>query len=363
MSASTTTGPGGIGAWRDQQRTVSGALAHAQELTRPVLQQAVESLPANLSRICGYHFGWWNHDGESGRTEPVGKALRPALALLAAQARDDDPTPAVPAAVAVELVHNFILIHDDVMDDDELRRGRPTAWKVYGIGPAVLAADALLAAAFRLAQQTGHNTAGLLEHAVSSLIAGQAADLDFELRDPAGIAVAEYLAMAAGKTSALLVYALTAGAIAGHASATTVQELKQAGHHLGLAWQAANDIEDIWGDPQVTGKPAMGDLRQGKPTLPVLTALSGGGTAAKDLRESLRAPNREATPHELAELIEAAGGRSATQALSDRHLERSLAHLGRATLPAVLHARLADLFTFIVTRDHHQHSGPFKEAP
>lgn len=184
---------------RAQQPTVELTLALAQKLTRPVLQQAVEGLPAKLARICGYHSGWWDGDGDTGRSAPTGKALRPALALLAAQATSDDPTPAVPVAAPVELVHNFILIHDDVMDDDELRRGRATAWKVFGVGPVVLAADALLSEAFRLVQQQGpRNSTGPLERAVSALVAGQAADLAFEQRDPASITVAEYLAMAAG---------------------------------------------------------------------------------------------------------------------------------------------------------------------
>jgi geranylgeranyl diphosphate synthase type I len=113
----------------------------------PALCAAVDRLPPATRQTAGYHLGWREVDGTP--SERVGgKALRPTLCLLTAAATGTDPAAALPAAVAVELVHNFSLLHDDIMDGDVRRRHRPTAWMVFGLGPAILAGDALLAAAF-----------------------------------------------------------------------------------------------------------------------------------------------------------------------------------------------------------------------
>ncbi|MEV0370534.1 polyprenyl synthetase family protein [Streptomyces sp. NPDC050636] len=310
-----------------------------------------------LARIGGYHLGWWGAEGDALPTPVPSKVLRPTLVLLAAEAAGwdgRDGRGVAAGAAAVELVHNWSLLHDDVIDNDQLRRGRATAWTVYGTGWAILAGDALLAAAKeRLldAGEHGVQALALLLRAVSALVAGQAADLDFAHRDPAGITVEEYLAMAAGKTSALLECSLGIGALLGGADRATAEALHQAGHHLGLAWQAANDVEGIWGDPAITGKPAMGDLREHKPTLPLLAALHDPAPRqSQALRGRLRNQSCWPEPESLAALIDQAGGRAAAQTLSQRHLAQALSYLSQA--PLLLHTltELQQLFTYIVTR-------------
>src|ERR1700754_4048660 len=136
----------------------------ARTVTEPALRAAVDSLPPVTRRAVGYHFGWWDAkcDDQHG---PAGKALRPALVLVAAEAVGGTPVgmaavaavpDAIPAAVAVELVHNFSLLHDAVLDGDCLRRHRPTVWKTFGTGTAILAGDALLALAFDVLAAAAH---------------------------------------------------------------------------------------------------------------------------------------------------------------------------------------------------------------
>ena len=179
-------------------------------------------LTPDVRRVAAYHLGLADgtqrgatSDPAGSAAKPAGKALRPALTLLSARAADAAPERGVPAAVAVELVHNFSLLHDDIMDGDTERRHRPTAWTVYGVGAAILAGDAMLALAQDiLLEDTG--TAGAvggpgLSAAVQRLIAGQGADLAFEQRDD--VTLAECLAMAGDKTAALMACACSIGAI------------------------------------------------------------------------------------------------------------------------------------------------------
>src|SRR5690349_13536830 len=134
---------------RTPARPVADVLAWSKSLVDPALREAAERLPETMRRIAGYHFGWSDADGEPTHGDG-GKALRPALVLLCAEAAGGAAASAVPAAVAVELVHNFSLLHDDVMDGDTTRRHRATAWTVFGTGPAILAGDALLSVAFEV---------------------------------------------------------------------------------------------------------------------------------------------------------------------------------------------------------------------
>src|SRR5262249_55207275 len=181
--------------------------------------------------------GWTEADGRPA-TGCSGKALRPALALLSAQAAGAPLEAGLPGAVAVELVHNFSLLHDDVMDGDAQRRHRPTVWAVWGVPTAILAGDAMLAAAQEvlLASGSAHGpqAALLLLQATRELIRGQHEDLAFERRRD--VTVEECLRMAEGKTGALLAASAAIGAVLAGAPAEVVEALEGYGDHLGLAF-------------------------------------------------------------------------------------------------------------------------------
>jgi geranylgeranyl diphosphate synthase type I len=318
------------------------------------MRAAVDTLPASMRRIAGYHLGWWDRHGAD-TPGASGKAVRPALVLLCAAAVGGSPGPAVPAGVAVELVHNFSLLHDDVMDGDLTRRHRPTAWSVFGTGAAILAGDSLLALALDVLAASGHPAAGpgarMLSAAVQDLVEGQCVDVEFEQRAVVGLA--ECQAMATGKTAALMAGACALGGLFGGASSTDVARLLAFGQHLGLAFQHVDDLLGIWGDPEATGKPVFSDLRNRKKTLPVVAALTSG-TAAGDELAALygrSAPLGDDQLHRAAELVELAGGRAWSQAQADELTARALARLAELG-PSSATAELVDLARLVTRRDH-----------
>ncbi|MFE3168563.1 polyprenyl synthetase family protein [Streptomyces sp. NPDC059224] len=319
-------------------------LVRCRDLVRPALATAVGRLHPWVGEMAGYAFGWCEAGG-SPAAAPSGKGVRQALAVLGAEAAGAPAERGVPAAVAVELVHAFSLVHDDIMDGDATRRGRPAVWQAYGTGAAVLAGDAL----FALAVETlagapgGPGTLRLLSAALADLVHGQADDLLFAARPWTDVSVREYRTVAERKTGALLGCALALGAALGGAPDATVAALDMAGRHLGVAFQLVDDVLGIWGDPAVTGKPVHGDLRERKKTYPVLAAL--GSPAGTRLAPLLDTPARAA---EAAVLIEEAGGRAAALAEARRHTARAEALLAG---PSPASAELRGLLDFLVRRD------------
>src|SRR3954454_11092568 len=184
-------------------------LDRARASVDPELRAAIDSLPGSMRRIALYHFGWEHADGTPA-ADNAGKAIRPALVLAAADALGGPGAraTAVRAAAAVELVHNFTLLHDDVMDRDTSRRHRPTAWTMFGDADAILAGDALQALALRLLAEDPHPASGpaaaRLADCVVELCAGQHTDTAMEKRGPDEVSLDEVLVMAEAKTGALL---------------------------------------------------------------------------------------------------------------------------------------------------------------
>ena len=334
----------------------------ARDLVGPALGLAVSRLSPDVRKVAAYHLGLASADGEDGyrangagkRPPGAGKALRPALALLSARAAQAGPERGVPAAVAVELVHNFSLLHDDIMDGDTERRHRPTAWTVYGVGAAILAGDAMLALAQEILLEDsapqGLWAARCLSAAVQRLIAGQGADLAFERRGD--VALSECLAMAGDKTAALMACACSIGAIHVGAPPELAMGLAGFGAHAGLAFQLTDDLLGIWGSPEVTGKPVRSDLRTRKKSLPVVAALTGGASAAAELAALLA---REDALGEddlalAARLVEDAGGKSWTEAEAATQLAAAHTCLESTSMPDDVRAEFAGIAEFITAR-------------
>ncbi|MFI9249594.1 family 2 encapsulin nanocompartment cargo protein polyprenyl transferase [Streptomyces sp. NPDC053069] len=307
----------------------------------PELRAALESLPGAMRRIAFYHFGWQHADGTPA-TGKAGKAIRPALVLASAAALGGPAAraAAVRAAVAVELVHNFTLLHDDVMDRDTSRRHRPTAWTVFGDADAILAGDALQALALRLLAEDPHPASGpaaaRLADCVLELCAGQHTDTDLERRAPDEVTLDEVLAMAEAKTGALLGCACALGALYAGAGDEDVAALDGFGRQAGLAFQLIDDVIGIWGDPRRTGKPAGADLAARKKSLPVVAALSTGTEAAAELAELYGKPYVSGDAEGIARTalaVERAGGRDWAQAEAADRMARAVHELSRA-IPA-----------------------------
>jgi geranylgeranyl diphosphate synthase type I len=339
-------------AGRDRAGAVLDAARAAVE---PALRAAVATLPAAVAPIAGYHLGWLDAAGRPAASGG-GKAVRPALVAAAATAVGGDPAAAVPAGVAVELVHNFSLLHDDVMDADPTRRHRPTAWTVFGTGPAILAGDALQTLAVQVLAGSGHPSAAegvrVLCAAMQDLVDGQVADLDFEHRPH--VEVAECLAMAGGKTAALLGCSAALGALFGGAP-EHAGLLDRAGRELGLAFQYVDDLLGIWGDPAVTGKPVGNDLRSRKKSLPVVAALTSGTGAGIELGALFgRCAGAgdeldDADVARAAHLVESSGARDWCREQVDLLLDTALHRLGQLPGPVDDLVALAHL---VARRDH-----------
>lgn len=301
-------------------------LSYSWELIQPSLRSALDRLDPGVRHLCGYHLGFWDEQGEPDR--PRGKGVRGVLALLSAQAAGSPVEVGLPAAAAVELVHNFSLLHDDLMDGDRTRRHRPTVWAVFGSGQAILAGDALLGLADEvLAEAPSANRSWAIRCLAAStrrLIAGQLADLAFETRRD--VTLSECLQMAADKTAALLSCAASIGAVLANTAANLTLRLAQFGEHLGVGYQLIDDILGIWGSPEATGKPVLSDLRAKKKSLPVVAALTSS-TAAGERLAALYLTDAQLTDAQLAEaadLVQQAGGRAWAENTADAELATAL---------------------------------------
>src|ERR1700723_1086129 len=312
-------------------------VALARDLVSPAIEAAIGRLTPDVRVVAAYHFGFADAEGNPAGGGS-GKALRPALALLSARATGAQPDRGVTAAVAVELVHNWSLLHDDIMDGDTERRHRPTAWTVFGVGAAILAGDALLALAQDMLLEDGTPqgpwAARCLSAAVQRLIAGQGADLAFEKRDD--VTLTECLEMAGNKTAALMACACSIGAVHLGAPPTLAMALAGFGAHLGQAFQLTDDLLGIWGAPEGTGKPVRADLRARKKSLPVVAALTSGTAQGRQLGELLARPGELSEEDRIlaAKLVEEADGKRWTEAEADSQLEQAERCLMETDMPA-----------------------------
>ena len=330
-------------------------LARARELVEPALRKAIGSLDPHLRTPVEYHFGWAEPDGtpiDRGARGTAGKAVRPALAILGAEAVGGEAEAAVPGAVALELIHNFSLIHDDIMDGDRIRRHRRTVWDVYGVGDAVIVGDALHTLAFRVLLDEGTPAAAAampkLTEATAAMIAGQAQDLALDRRSDGTLA--ECVLMERNKTAALLGGSVAVGALLGGAPPGTAATLERFGVELGLAFQAIDDVLGIWGDPQVTGKPVGSDLRERKKSLPVMLAIAAGGELARRLRVALQHDLTNDVIAELSGQLAGAGIRVEVEARADVHVAAALESLDAHPFDPAAAAELRELARFVVAR-------------
>lgn len=277
-----------------------------------------------------YHMGW---SGEGSGPDATGKRIRPILVLLVTAACQSDWLPALPAAAAIELVHNFSLLHDDIEDNSEKRRGRETVWKKWGIPQGTNSGDGIFVLSnLAIMDLRGHypdsivlQAAIILHQACLDLTRGQFLDIDYEERDD--LKVEDYWLMIGGKTAALLSACCQIGALLGGANEAQRESYRAFGNYLGLAFQIQDDILGIWGDEALTGKSTAGDLLEGKKTMPVLFGLERNGKFAARWRSG---PIQLEEVGELAALLESESARSSTQEAARRMTTLALQHLKEA---------------------------------
>jgi geranylgeranyl diphosphate synthase type I len=277
-----------------------------------------------------YHMGW---TGEGAGPEATGKRIRPLMVLLCTAACEADWRSALPAAAAVELVHNFSLVHDDIQDNSDKRRGRPTTWVKWGMPMAINVGDALFVMSNQAIIDLKENysaevvvrAAEILHNTCLELTRGQFLDMSYEERND--LATEDYWPMVSGKTAALLSACCHIGSLLGGADESRQDAYRSFGHYLGLAFQVQDDILGIWGDEIVTGKSAASDLLEGKNSLPVLAGLSTNGKFAARWRGGTIRANEV---QELARILASEGGYEAATDAAKQMTDLALMSLREA---------------------------------
>jgi geranylgeranyl diphosphate synthase type I len=298
-----------------------------------------------------YHMGW---TGEGAGPEATGKRIRPVLLLLCTSACGADWQSALPAAAAIELVHNFSLVHDDIQDNSPKRRGRDTAWVKWGAPMAINVGDALFVMSSQAVidlkgtypAEVVVRAAEILHNTCLDLTRGQFLDMSFEERTDLG--VEDYWHMISGKTAALLAACTHIGALLGGADEEQQEVYRSFGHYLGLAFQVQDDILGIWGNEKVTGKSVASDLVEGKNSMPVLAGLEKKGKFAERWAQGPILPEEV---EEVSRLLASEGGLSAAQEAAKQMTDLALMSLREADPQGEAGEALFGLTNRLLNRD------------
>lgn len=334
-----------------------GILAAIDAEMRAARQQQVEIAPL-LWEMLDHHFGWGAgaagpHSGASG------KRVRPLLMALVAQALSGDYRHVLPAAAALEFLHNFTLIHDDVMDRSRERRHRPAVWALWGSDQAINAGDGLyalanLAVTYLLrAEVPGSKAvraAQVLSQACLWTAEGQVLDMSFAGREQ--VTTAEYLTMIAHKTGALIEAATKIGALLSSDDEPVIRAYAQFGRDLGLAFQVRDDYLGVWGDEAATGKSATGDIREKKKSYPVLVAFERAGAADQETLSRIYA-QETLSDRDVADvlgILERCGAIAETDRIASEYSERALAWLDATGVANPTQDELRQLAVFLIRR-------------
>ena len=317
-----------------------------------------------LSNVMRYHLGWVDRHGQPAATPASqGKALRPTLCLFACQSLEGNPALALPAAAALELIHNFSLIHDDIQDQGYERRHQPTVWTLWGSPKALVAGDALQSvgdlaalncAGVGVPPAVTLKVSGLLTESYLEMIEGQCRDLVFESKTT--ITVDEYLEMIALKTGALIRSAVEIGSLLATEDSATTAAFAKFGRYLGRAFQIRDDFLGIWGDEEATGKTADGDIRQRKKSFPVVYALENAqGPAHRELSRIYGTGNQDVIEEldiaGVREVLDQVGAAGQCQQLTERSAGQALDALLGVKLAPWARTEMEELVHFLSRRE------------
>jgi geranylgeranyl diphosphate synthase type I len=270
-----------------------------------------------------------------------------------------EPARALPVAAAIELIHNYSLIHDDIQDDDRERRHRPTVWSIWGKPQAINAGTAMrILASLALSRipdgevplDKRLRAQRLLDECTLRLIEGQYLDISYESR--LDIRVNDYLTMIERKTAALIACSLEAGALLGTDDEERIEGFREIGRNLGLAFQIRDDILGIWGDEKKTGKPIGSDIRRRKKSLPIVYALE---KSESELKKKLISVYQNGALNDggvdiVLKILDTVNAQSQTQRMADKYCDRALDGIKKADLVPSLRRDLEELFHFLVVR-------------
>ena len=305
-----------------------------------------------------YYMGWADRDGRP-LSAAQGKALRPTLCLFACEAAGGTVQQAMPAAVAIELIHSFSLIHDDIQDMDETRHHRPTLWAVWGIPRALVAGNVLRIVADMalgelanrgVSDETSARVVRVLTDAYLSMIEGQYLDLSYEGRHD--IDASQYLDMIAKKTGALIRCSTKLGAVIGSRDEETVDTLESYGRSLGVVFQIRDDVLGVWGEEETTGKPVGADIRRKKNSFPVVYAMSAADDEDRRTLERVYSKEQpsDVDVSEVLEVMERTGVKEHANVLMSEHCDRALNALSSLEIEPAVRGEAEELVHFLLVR-------------
>ncbi|MEM1324100.1 MAG: polyprenyl synthetase family protein [Bacteroidota bacterium] len=291
-----------------------------------------------------------------------GKRVRPLMLLMSHQLFTDDPTPALPAAYAVELFHNFSLLHDDIMDEAPLRRGQPTVHAKYGQNAGILSGDVMLILAYQYLLRSAnadnsYRLVDLFSKMAVEVCEGQQLDMDFETRT--AVQIDEYLHMITQKTAVLISAGIEMGALIAGASPDDQQRLAAFGLNIGIAFQLQDDILDTFGDPEKFGKKVGGDIAQNKKTYLLLKAFEEADEATEArMRQLMTIRTQDGSAEEadkirqVKALYEELGVRRQAEDLMNSYQERAFDSLRATGLPEERLAVIAGVASRLLGREN-----------
>jgi geranylgeranyl diphosphate synthase type II len=283
-----------------------------------------------------------------------GKRVRPIMCLMGNELFDEIHPDAYHVAIAIELFHNFTLIHDDIMDAAPLRRGMETVHKKYGESTALLTGDVMMIQSYeylnKIQDNNIHQILQLFNRTAKEVCEGQQLDMDFEKQEH--VSLNEYLNMISLKTSVLLAASLEMGAILGGASAGNRKHLYDFGKNLGIAFQIQDDYLDAFGDPEKFGKDVGGDIRQNKKTFLLLQALEVADLEQKNKLLQLMKDNPENKVAEVLAIFKSCNVDDWAKALKEKYLQTALQHLEEIAVVSIRKKPLTELADFLIQRDY-----------
>jgi len=334
------------------------SLTSYHNAVRIELEKVIDCDSSVLCNMLRYHMGWQDEQGHPCGRES-GKFIRPTLCLLSCQAVGGDTSQILPAAAAVELIHNFSLIHDDIEDASYERHHRPTIWKLWGQSQAINAGDAMFTLAYLallklkengIADEKITGSTELLSLACLKLCEGQYLDVEYENRFD--ITIEDYLDIAAKKTAALIAAATSLGAYLGSEDSKLVDSFHLFGEELGVAYQIYDDILGIWGTEESTGKSAS-DISQRKKTLPVLYGLQNSKGDERERLEKLYSQKSigDEGVTEVIKILDQLGARDYAQNLAEQYYQKALIELEATGLDTSRQAPLKEASGFLLKRN------------
>lgn len=283
-----------------------------------------------------------------------GKRVRPVSCLMGNELFDTIHPDTWHLATAIELFHNFTLVHDDIMDKAPLRRGMQTVHTKYGEPTALLAGDVMLVVAYdylnKVRSEHIHRIIQLFNRTAREVCEGQQLDMDFEKTD--GISLEVYIRMIELKTSVLLAASLKLGAIMGGAGEGNLQHIYEFGRNLGIAFQVQDDYLDAFGDPAKFGKQVGGDILANKKTFLLIRALESATPGQREELESLLSTNPPDKVEKVLNIYQACGVDNWAKELKDHYYTKAMSHLGDIAVLSKRKEPLVKLSEFLVQRDY-----------